>query len=284
MSTRLIFFPGPKVISRDISTSSLEFVSKVLKRKPVIWDNIHANDYDQRRVFLGPFDGRPTEIYQHLNGILTNPNCEYEMNFVALHTIAQWVRCCTPKPDLHCSKKSGGGPAKVTRFDNESHIGECEMEVTGPESCKDEIGDLNGSVSSEIVSKSPAILGDEESLSNEAKDPSEKGEEILEMTEYDAKAALENAVNEWLKEFEKVKLLNKIHANLSTSPSKVVTLDSYSYLAESDHDDDNGDEGSIDDTQLKAKDKDIGSEDNACCPYHGLPYVFFMNILLLSIC
>lgn len=33
-------------------------VAAVLKRKPLIWDNLHANDYDPKRVFLGPFAGK----------------------------------------------------------------------------------------------------------------------------------------------------------------------------------------------------------------------------------
>ncbi len=28
-------------------------VSRVLGRKPIIWDNLHANDYDPKRVYLG---------------------------------------------------------------------------------------------------------------------------------------------------------------------------------------------------------------------------------------
>jgi len=46
---------GPKVVSHVISVESIDEVSSVLKRAPVIWDNIHANDYDPQRVFLGPF-------------------------------------------------------------------------------------------------------------------------------------------------------------------------------------------------------------------------------------
>ena len=86
-----IFPAGPKVVSKRISTHSVQVLSNVLKRKPVLWDNIHANDYDQRRVFLGPYHGRPTNLYKHLNGILTNPNCEYECNFVAIHTLSTWI-------------------------------------------------------------------------------------------------------------------------------------------------------------------------------------------------
>ena len=44
---------GDKVITKNITAESLEDINDVLKRKCVIWDNEHANDYDQKRVFLG---------------------------------------------------------------------------------------------------------------------------------------------------------------------------------------------------------------------------------------
>ena len=84
---------GPKVISKLISTSSIDELANVLHRPPVIWDNLHANDYDQRRLFLGPYDGRSTALIPKLNGVLTNPNCEYGANYVALYTLAHWSKC-----------------------------------------------------------------------------------------------------------------------------------------------------------------------------------------------
>ncbi|KAG7270066.1 hypothetical protein CRUP_012067 [Coryphaenoides rupestris] len=88
-----LFCPtGPKVVSKDISVESIEEVSRILRRAPVIWDNIHANDYDQKRLFLGPYKGRSTELIPRLNGVLTNPNCEFESNFVAIHTLATWYK------------------------------------------------------------------------------------------------------------------------------------------------------------------------------------------------
>ncbi|XP_062568227.1 protein O-GlcNAcase-like [Saccostrea cucullata] len=85
-----VLWTGPKVISKKLTVQHLQEVSSVIKRPPVIWDNIHANDYDPRRVFLGPFDGRSPEIIPYLRGLLTNPNCEFEANYVALHTLGQW--------------------------------------------------------------------------------------------------------------------------------------------------------------------------------------------------
>ncbi|KAJ7984223.1 hypothetical protein DPEC_G00362430 [Dallia pectoralis] len=84
--------PGPKVVSKDITVESIEEVSKILKRAPVIWDNIHANDYNQKHLFLGPYKGRSTELIPRLKGVLTNPNCEFESNFMAIHTLATWYK------------------------------------------------------------------------------------------------------------------------------------------------------------------------------------------------
>lgn len=87
-----VMWTGNKVIPEIITKESIEELSDVIKRKPVIWDNIHANDYDQRRVFLGAYCGRPTELYPLLAGILTNPNCEFEANFIPIHTLGTWCR------------------------------------------------------------------------------------------------------------------------------------------------------------------------------------------------
>ncbi|XP_062927489.1 protein O-GlcNAcase isoform X2 [Mobula hypostoma] len=87
-----VLWTGPKVVSKDISVESIEEVTKILKRSPLIWDNLHANDYDQKRLFLGPYKGRSTELIPRLKGVLTNPNCEFEGNFVAIHTLATWYK------------------------------------------------------------------------------------------------------------------------------------------------------------------------------------------------
>nr|XP_033333106.1 protein O-GlcNAcase isoform X1 [Megalopta genalis] len=88
-----IMWTGPKVISRLLTVESIEEITEVLRRPPVIWDNLHANDYDQKRVFLGPYSGRSPDLIPRLRGVLTNPNCEYGANFIAIHTLAQWSRC-----------------------------------------------------------------------------------------------------------------------------------------------------------------------------------------------
>uniref|UniRef100_A0A3P9CD85 protein O-GlcNAcase n=1 Tax=Maylandia zebra TaxID=106582 RepID=A0A3P9CD85_9CICH len=82
-----VIWTGSKVISRKLSLESLAEVESVLQRPPLIWDNLHANDYDSRRLFLGPFKGREPQLKNHLRGLLLNPNCEFEANYIPLHTL-----------------------------------------------------------------------------------------------------------------------------------------------------------------------------------------------------
>uniref|UniRef100_A0A3Q3X924 protein O-GlcNAcase n=1 Tax=Mola mola TaxID=94237 RepID=A0A3Q3X924_MOLML len=81
-----------KVISRKLSVDCLCEVESILQRPPLIWDNLHANDYDSRRLFLGPFKGREPQLRSHLRGLLLNPNCEFEANYIPLHTLGSWYR------------------------------------------------------------------------------------------------------------------------------------------------------------------------------------------------
>ncbi|XP_030842099.1 protein O-GlcNAcase isoform X3 [Strongylocentrotus purpuratus] len=86
----MVMWTGGKVVSKFITIESIKELSSVIKRKPVIWDNIHANDYDQQRMYIGPYKGRSTELKPYTSGVLTNPNCEYYLNHIALHTLATW--------------------------------------------------------------------------------------------------------------------------------------------------------------------------------------------------
>jgi hypothetical protein len=85
-----VFWTGPEIVSESILVKSIQELQRVLKRKPVIWENLHANDYDIRRVYSGPFAGRPSALRNEVEGILSNPNNEFEANFVPLRTLAQY--------------------------------------------------------------------------------------------------------------------------------------------------------------------------------------------------
>ncbi|XP_062430545.1 protein O-GlcNAcase-like [Rhea pennata] len=103
-----VIWTGPKVVSQELSATLLEEVEGILQRRPIIWDNLYANDYDCRRVFLGPYTGRAPGLVARLRGLLLNPNCELQANFIPIHTLGSWFRselgsCTHPE---HAGKKA----------------------------------------------------------------------------------------------------------------------------------------------------------------------------------
>jgi protein O-GlcNAcase/histone acetyltransferase len=87
-----VLWTGPNIISREITVTHVQELQGVLRRKPLIWDNLHANDYDGRRFFCGPYSGRPPELRSMVAGLLSNPNNEFPLNYVPLRTLAEFVR------------------------------------------------------------------------------------------------------------------------------------------------------------------------------------------------
>jgi len=69
----LVLWTGPKVISTEISGSSLSQVSKLFRGNVCIWDNIYANDYCPRRLFIGPYRNRSADLMKSCRGVLLNP-------------------------------------------------------------------------------------------------------------------------------------------------------------------------------------------------------------------
>ncbi|HTG43821.1 MAG TPA: beta-N-acetylglucosaminidase domain-containing protein [Verrucomicrobiae bacterium] len=87
-----IFWTGPEIISREITVSHLRDVQNLLQRKPILWDNLHANDYDGRRFFCGPYSGRDREIFERVGGILVNPNSEFPLNYPLFRTLGRFIQ------------------------------------------------------------------------------------------------------------------------------------------------------------------------------------------------
>lgn len=91
-----ILWTGPEIISKEITVAHVQELSRVLQRKPMIWDNLHANDYDGRRFYCGPYSGRPLALRHEVRGILTNPNCEFELNYIPFRTLARFLQAQEP--------------------------------------------------------------------------------------------------------------------------------------------------------------------------------------------
>jgi protein O-GlcNAcase/histone acetyltransferase len=93
-----VFWTGPDIVSREITVAHVRDIAALLRRKPVVWDNLHANDYDGRRFFCGPYSGRPPELRGEVNGLLSNPNSEFPLNYVPLRTLAAFASSDTWDP------------------------------------------------------------------------------------------------------------------------------------------------------------------------------------------
>jgi protein O-GlcNAcase/histone acetyltransferase len=94
-----VFWTGSEIISPTIDAEELQIVAWTLQRKPVIWENFHANDYDIRRVHAGPLAGRDPAIRAEISGYITNPNNEFEANFVPVATTGAFLRDVAYDPD-----------------------------------------------------------------------------------------------------------------------------------------------------------------------------------------
>jgi protein O-GlcNAcase / histone acetyltransferase len=87
-----VFWTGPEIISREITVPHIRELATKLRRQPLIWDNLHANDYDGRRFFCGPYSGRPGELRAEVAGILINPNTEFALNHLPMRTFADYLK------------------------------------------------------------------------------------------------------------------------------------------------------------------------------------------------
>jgi protein O-GlcNAcase/histone acetyltransferase len=96
------FWTGPEIVSQTIDAESIRDLSDRIGRAPVIWDNLHANDYDLRRLFCGPYSGRPAETVKLVRGVMANANNEFPINYMAFRTMAE----CLNDPDHYEPRKA----------------------------------------------------------------------------------------------------------------------------------------------------------------------------------
>ena len=127
-----VFWTGPEIISSQISVNHIEALTKILRRSPLIWDNLHANDYDGHRFYCGPYSGRPLELRSRVKGIMHNPNNEAPLNFVPWKTLSDFIHAdeiWNPRGsylnalrDWHATFESAGSPIS---FEDLVLLGDC---------------------------------------------------------------------------------------------------------------------------------------------------------------
>jgi len=87
-----VFWTGEDVVSEHLDAAAMADVRDALGRRPVLWDNLHADDYDVRSVYLGPYTGRAADLPSATRGIVTNPNGALVLNEVPFATLAAYLR------------------------------------------------------------------------------------------------------------------------------------------------------------------------------------------------
>ncbi len=89
-----VFWTGEEVCSREVSPGHLKRVSKLLGRKPLLWDNYPVNDGDRmsRHLHLRGFTGRPAGNAAYLAGHAINPALQPVLTTIPAITLAECYR------------------------------------------------------------------------------------------------------------------------------------------------------------------------------------------------
>jgi hyaluronoglucosaminidase len=86
-----IFYTGPQVCSASIRLEDVQAFTRVVGRKPLIWDNYPVNDLSmQPELHIGPITGRESTLYQGVKGVVVNPMIQAEASKVSLLTFADY--------------------------------------------------------------------------------------------------------------------------------------------------------------------------------------------------
>ncbi len=80
------FWTGEEVVSGRLDAATIERARSLLGTGPAVWDNIPANDYCLRRIFLSSLDGRVPEGHHYF---LNPPECFPAALFVAWRLLSE---------------------------------------------------------------------------------------------------------------------------------------------------------------------------------------------------
>lgn len=85
-----VFWTGPEVVSREISTGHVERVATALGRRPFLWDNYPVNDGTRMSQYLHlrGFTGRPAGLADVIAGHAINPALQPTLTRIPALTLA----------------------------------------------------------------------------------------------------------------------------------------------------------------------------------------------------
>jgi hyaluronoglucosaminidase len=85
------FWTGEKVCSKDYPAEHLAEVTKLLGRKPFLWDNYPVNDGEKmsKHLHLREMSGREPRLIHELSGHAINPMNEARLSWIPMRTLFQ---------------------------------------------------------------------------------------------------------------------------------------------------------------------------------------------------
>jgi hyaluronoglucosaminidase len=88
----LVWWTGFDIVVGTVSRDDIDRAAASYQRELLLWDNFPVNDFDRNRLFLGPLEGRTTDVAgAPLLGITANPMVDYEPSKFGLAAVADWA-------------------------------------------------------------------------------------------------------------------------------------------------------------------------------------------------
>jgi hyaluronoglucosaminidase len=90
----VVMWTGTAVVSKTITAAQANAFGAAVHRKVLVWDNYPANDYaggiagSPVNLYLGPYEGRGSDLAGAITGVVANPMAEWAADKVALATMA----------------------------------------------------------------------------------------------------------------------------------------------------------------------------------------------------
>jgi hypothetical protein len=98
-----LVWTGTKVVPPRITAAQAREWGKLLRRKPLLWDNFPVNDGIPWRLNLGPLRGRDPDLEQAVSGFFSNPMNQAHASMIPLQTVADYLwnpRAYSPETSL----------------------------------------------------------------------------------------------------------------------------------------------------------------------------------------
>lgn len=105
-----LMWTGRAIVSPDYHARDLAALEAVTGARPVLWDNLYANDYCPGRLFNGPFAGRPASLRARTRGMLLNPTGLYHTDLFLLDLLGGYLRGEPPAASWRKAVAAAGIP------------------------------------------------------------------------------------------------------------------------------------------------------------------------------